>query len=103
MKDYECGSCGVPDNICDPHQDCVADVWHAAIKYPKIKLGYQIRFKTTQGGGKATIIKILKNNKIQIRTSPLCVLTISRFDVITSQKDDLRNGLTADGHGAYKT
>ena len=32
MRDYNCDSCGVSDEICDPHLDCVADVWHAALK-----------------------------------------------------------------------
>ena len=32
MRDYNCDSCGVPDKICDFHHDCIADVWHAALK-----------------------------------------------------------------------
>lgn len=31
-RKYSCGKCGVPDKICNPHIDCVADVWHAALK-----------------------------------------------------------------------
>jgi hypothetical protein len=32
VSEYNCGECGVPDEICDPHNECVADVWSAALK-----------------------------------------------------------------------
>jgi len=29
---YGCGKCGVPNRVCNKHYDCVADVWHAALR-----------------------------------------------------------------------
>jgi hypothetical protein len=32
MSEYNCDSCGVPDELCNRHNECVAEVWHTALK-----------------------------------------------------------------------
>jgi hypothetical protein len=28
---YSCNSCGVPDDLCNMFDECIADVWHTAL------------------------------------------------------------------------
>jgi hypothetical protein len=80
MVSYPCEDCEVPDEICDPHEDCVADVWHSALEVnQRLNLGIYVVQATPDDE-----VKIGKGLKVK----PIATLKNEYGDVSHIIKED---------------